>query len=317
MSHGKIGIWMYKNDGGIIPRTKLIKMLRDKGYEVIDDFDLRKCYCINNFVMTEDGRDLTSLDLLFHMNADERSDQQIDMLHALELSGVKVINPFYPFENARDKFISNMKLRKAGIKVPDSLLIGNNFSDSFMKKLFDDWGSILVKPRKWFGGQGIVKFDNYEHFMDLYGLIEKHFSQLFLQRFIPFTKQDYRVEIINGEVVDYYSRAKEHQFKTNVHLGGHVVPSAYDEEKIILAKKAAKALDIPITIVDIIQSSENGESYVLEVNDSLGVFIEAHSNYAKLKIYEELSHDDKKLNMLFDYIVLQMKTLNKVKKEIL
>ncbi len=309
MSRGKIGIWMYKNQGGITPRNKLIKMLRDEGYEVVHDFDMRKCYCFNNSVMTENGIDLTSLDLMFHMNADERSDHQIDILHALDAAGVKVINPYCQFENARDKFISNLKLRKAGIKVPDSLLIGNNFSESFMKNLFNDWGSVLIKTRKSFGGKGIIKFDDFEHFMDYYGITEKCFSQLFLQRFISFTGGDYRVEIINGEVVGYYSRENEHQFKTNVHQGGRCVPCAYNEEKISLAKKAAKVLDIPITIVDIIQSTETGESYVLEVNDSMGIFLEAGLKDSNLKLYEEFAYDNKKLLMLFDYIIWQMKNL--------
>jgi ribosomal protein S6--L-glutamate ligase len=311
VSKGKIGIWMYKNDGGDVPRSKLIKMLQKEDYEVIHDFDMRKCYCINNTVITEDGIDLSSLDLLYHMNADERNDHQITMLHALEISGVKVINPYYQFENARDKFTSNMLLSKAGIKVPESLLIGINFSESFIKNIFDKWKSILIKPRRWFGGQGIVKFDNFEYFMDFYGLIKNSFSQLFLQKFIPFSDKDYRVELINGEVVDYYSRHKIHQFKTNGHAGGYPVISEYDEKKIILAKNAAKILNIPLTIVDMIESSEDGEIYVLEVNDTLGIFVESVAHFSKLNFPKELADDDKKLRMLFDYIVLEMKKLKK------
>src|SRR3990172_4119477 len=173
---------------------------------------------------------------------------------------------------------------------------------------------LISYSRKLFGGLGIVKFENFEHFMDCFGMIEKEFSEFFLQRFIPFDKRDYRVEIINEEVVGYYSREKNHYFKTNVHQGGRSVPCEYDEEKITLAKKAAKALDIPTTIVDIIQSTEDKTSYVLEVNDCMGIFLESAIHSENHKIYKELAYDDKKLHMLFEYIIFQMKNIKKVKR---
>lgn len=306
MKKGLIGIWMYKNDGGDESCRSLVDKLREEGYEVIDDFDMRKCYCIDSQVMTEDGRDLSKLDLLFHMNADERSEHQNSILYALEMAGVHLINPYMVHEIARDKFISNFVLQKAGISVPPSILINNEFSEPVVKDLFDQWGSVLLKPRRWFGGKGIMKFDSFEKFKDFCLATDGFYQQYFLQKYIPFDSCDYRVELINGEVVGCYSRQKKHDYKTNQTAGAIPIPCVYDQNKIDLAKRAAGVLNIPVTIVDIVHSVSDGKFYVLEVNDSIGVFIESYSRNHGNKIHREFSYDQKKIDMLVKYINLQM-----------
>lgn len=311
MSKGKIGIWMYRNAGGIEPQQELVARLRDLGYEVINDFDMRKCYCLDNRIITEDGRDLTTLDLLFHMNADERTPHQNSILQTFALAGVHVINPVTAYEQARDKFLSNFLLRRSGIRVPQSILINNDFPESILKGIFAEWKSVLLKPRKWFGGRGIIKFDAFAQFMDFYIATRQFYTEFFLQRYIPFLERDYRVELINGEVASYYSRKKQHAYKTNVHAGGQVIPCKYDKNKVVLAKRAAMALSIPVTIVDLIESTEDGEVYVLEVNDCLGVFNEAYGRDCGLDVSALPHHDEQKLNLLVAYLDSQMKKLNK------
>lgn len=309
MKKGLIGIWMYKNQGGEKPRSVLIDRLQAEGYEVIADFDMRKCYCLNNAIMTENGRDLSKLNLLFHMNADERSEHQNSILRALEMAGVRLLNPYVPHEIARDKFVSNFMLQQAGINVPPSILVNNEFSEVVIKNIFDQWGSVLLKPRRWYGAKGIIKFDDFEQFID-FALANKNFyTQYFLQKFIPFNDHDYRVELIDGKVMGCYNRRKNHSYKTNYHAGGGLISCADDENKILLAKQAAAALNIPITIVDIVQSVVDDRPYVLEVNDTMGVFIESLARYFDEKIYDEFAYDQKKIDMLVEYINLQMEKI--------
>jgi ribosomal protein S6--L-glutamate ligase len=308
MKKGKIGIWMYRNDGALHAHNQLVQELVTREYEVVDNFDMRQCYCVNNKIFTEDGRDLTSLDLLFHMNFDERSEHQNDILHTFEMAGVTVINPCGPHELARDKFASNFKLRQAGVNVPASALIGNDAPYDLMKNLFNEWGSLLIKARREAGGRGIIKIDSCEQFMDIYAATKKFHPNFFLQKFIPFDDRDYRVELVAGEVLFCHSRQKSAGFKTNVHAGyAKHVPCEYDEKFITMAKAAAKAINIPLTIVDIVKSTTDGEYYVLEVNDSMGMYVEGYANSLENKLDKSFSGIDKrKIQWLVTYIIATM-----------
>jgi ribosomal protein S6--L-glutamate ligase len=299
----KIGLWMYSNQGGDIIQNKLKTNLQKSGYEVFNDFDLRKCHSFNDKIITEQGFDLTSLDLLFHMNADERSDHQNSILQALDRK-IKVVNPYSKNEDARDKFLSNFILHNAKIKTPPSILIPIDISESFIFDIFNKWKSILLKPRRWYGGKGIMKFDSAEQFLDFRYLGQSFFNEFFLQKFIPFQDRDYRVEIIGNKFIGHYSRIKGHSFKTNVKAGGSVVLNKYDEKKINLAQRAAAALNLDITIVDMIDSKEDNEPYVIEVNDSLGVFesVDTLPTIDKKTHDEFIDYDTKKMQALTQYL---------------
>ena len=298
----KIGLWMYTNKGGNVVQEKLRRNLQEKKYDVFNNIDLRKCYSLNNKIMTENGFDLTSLDLLFHMNAEERTEHQNSMLQALSQAGVKLINPYQQHENARDKFISNFILSSAGIRTPPSVLVPIDVSDDFIKNLFSQWKSIILKPRRWFGAKGIMKFDSAEQFFDFRLTVQSVFSQFFLQKFIPFEYGDYRVEIIGKKFISHYSRKKSHSYKTNLKASGTITKNNYDEKKVNLGIKAAKAMGLSVTIVDMIDSIEDNETYVLEVNDSLGVFLSDLTGYDQKSCDQFIESDHKKMQMLTEYL---------------
>lgn len=66
----KVGLWMYKNDGGDIIQERLKSKLIKNNIFVLNDFDLRDCYIVNDKILTSNGYDLTKLDCLYYMNAD-------------------------------------------------------------------------------------------------------------------------------------------------------------------------------------------------------------------------------------------------------
>ena len=63
----KVGIWMYENDNGINIKRKLVSRLKELGYEVYSDFDMRECYLKNSKVYSKDGYCLSDLDILYHI----------------------------------------------------------------------------------------------------------------------------------------------------------------------------------------------------------------------------------------------------------
>lgn len=304
----KVGIWMYENDNGINIKKRLEKKLRDLGYEVICDFDMRNCYLKNGKVYTEEGICLSNVDIFYHMNADEQNSYQNDILRLLEMSGVKVFNNYDAFIKCKDKVIANMILRDNGINVPSSILINNHVSCEFLEKIMEEYGNIIIKPRTNHGGKGILKITDYEQFLDFYVATKNYIDNYYIEQYIEFDDNDYRVEIFNGEVVGTYCRGKCGTYKTNISSGGKMLDKEVSQEYIDIALKCAKVLGITTTIVDMIKGKNDGKIYVLEVNPIMGIFLEEGMKAGtKMPVQEDIPErfktDQKKIDFIVNYIV--------------
>ncbi len=307
----KIAIWMYTNDNGHIPRAQICEKLEATGCDVFTDFDMRDCYVIDGQVYSRCGKNLSSFDLLYHMNADEQSDYQLDILKAIEASGVKIVNETEGFFRCRDKFRANMLLRQAGVKVPKAALIGKNTPINLIEDIFEQWGKVVYKSRFGHGATGVVQFSDPEHFWDFFLATKSHIDSYYLEQFINFGKSDCRVEIFNNDVLGGYSRYKNHSFKTNISSGGQMMPRIMGREEEV-AKKSAQALGINSTIVDMVESTDDGEIYVLEVNPLLGIFVEsamkAETKMPYTEPHPEYCYDNKKVAAIVNYIFTRLES---------
>lgn len=303
----KVGIWMYENDNGINIKRKLVNILKEKGYEVYYDFDMRQCYLKDGNVYAKDGYCLSELDIFYHMNADEQNEYQNDVLRLLELSGVHVFNNFNSFYFCKDKVFANMILRDNNILVPPSMLINNNVDQEFLENILKEWGSVIVKPRKNHGGKGIVKIDNFEQFWDFYVATKNFIDNYYLEKYIDFKDNDYRVEVFNGKVVGTYCRGKHGTYKTNISSGGAMLDKEVNDEFKSIALKCAEVLGVTTTIVDMIKSTKDEKIYVLEVNPIMGIFLEEGMRAGtKMPIQNDIPEnfktDNKKIDLIINYI---------------
>jgi ribosomal protein S6--L-glutamate ligase len=299
-----VALWMYRNEGGDIIQEKIKKKLEEKGITVINDFDMRKCFCFNGKVFTKTGFDLSSVDLLYHMNADEQTEYQNEILRAIELSGVKIINPWNAFYTAKHKFMTNTLLARHGITVPPALFMHSSEILQKAEEIFEKWKKICVKSTHGHGGKGIMAFESLESFQDFVEFTSPFTDRYYIEKLIPFGDHDYRVEIFNGEVVCGYCRNKTHSFKTNIHSKGYFIETVPNKEFEEIALKAAKILNITATIVDMVQSQQDGKIYLLEVNHIMGAFVEAYleANKNTTSLYSSFTHDKEKINLLVNYI---------------
>lgn len=303
----KIGLYMYRNDGGNTVIDMLSKKMEDLGVTVISDFDLRESCVINSRVMTKSGVDLSTLNVLYHMNADERDDHQESILQALEISGVKVVNSYQSYRLAKDKFYANHILRKAQVNVPDAILLPKKLNRVILNNIFNEWGSALLKPRCGFSGKGIIKFDSCEQFEDYYYAIHPLYENFYLEKFIQFNDHDYRIELLDDFVIGGYSRKKSHSFKTNVGAGATLISNEISQDQVDIAKRAVSVIGLTASIVDMVISTVNNQLYVLEVNDSMGLFVEAClRNEHRLSadyLQSDYCYDNKKMELLANYLV--------------
>jgi ribosomal protein S6--L-glutamate ligase len=300
-----VAVWMYGNDNGHIPRARLLERLHALGLQVLHDFDMRACHVLNGRVYTACGRCLSDVDVLFHMNADEQTPHQEDILRAVEASGVTVINDCAAFFRCKDKFVANAQLRRHGVQVPESALLGPQTARPVVDELFRRWGALVYKPRGGHGAVGIVRFTDPEQFTDFLQATEGLYANYYVEQFIEFGEMDSRVEVYGGRVVGGYSRHKRHSFKTNISSGGRMMPREIREEAKV-AVAAARALQIDGTVVDMVQSRHDGRFYVLEVNPLLGIFVESAMRAGtKMEVTEPdpaYCYDDAKIEEIANHI---------------
>lgn len=306
MTKGTIALWMYKNDGGDRIQHALKDKLEEKGYKIINDFDMRDCYYFENKILTKCGQNLLDIDLLYHMNADEQTLHQNEILHALDQLSIPVVNHWDAFSKSKDKFLTNLRLKKHGILTPPSALVSTSMIASVIHQIFYSWKTVLFKPRSNHGGKGIVKFERVDQFLDFTQTMNPYLNNYYLEKFIPFGAHDYRVEIIDGKVVGGYCRTKVHAFKTNVSSGGLMTGIMPDDDCKDIAIKAAHVMGIETTIVDMLRSNEDGKIYVLEVNPILGIFVEAGIKAGEKSVVTDIhpvfANDEIKLNYLSNYL---------------
>jgi ribosomal protein S6--L-glutamate ligase len=90
-----------------------------------------------------------------------------------------------------------------------------------------------------------------------------------LQRYLPNPGEDIRVFVTGTEIVGAMKRkAAAHEWRSNIHMGGHGIAHRLSEPEAETAIKAVQAIGVEIAGVDLIVV-EN-EPYVIEVNASPG-----------------------------------------------
>jgi len=308
-----IGLWMYRNTNGDKIQQRLKELLERQGARVVNDFDLRQAYCHDGHVLTRDGFDLSACDVLFHMNADEQTPYQMNLLRAIERAGVTVVNSYAAFETASDKFATNQVLRQAGLSVAPSLLVDDHADRDMIRRIVGDWkSSVVVKSRFSFGGKGVMRLDDPDQLLDFISMTKGQNIDYYVERFIPFEDRDYRVEVLDGECIGTYSRGLVRGFKTNFSACPDLRQARFlalppDQELTAIGLRAAKAVGVTATIVDMVRSTEDGRFYILEVNCMLGIFVEAANEALGFAPRDpnayEYASDERKLQALATFLL--------------
>jgi glutathione synthase len=115
-----------------------------------------------------------------------------------------------------------------------------------LKKIIDDFGgAMVIKPLQRFGGEGVIKVStkDQENLVSLINYYVKGYENypareaIMVQEFLEIVKKegDVRILLLNGEILGAMGRKpKKGDFRTNVHVGGHVFKhEVTDQEKEI------------------------------------------------------------------------------------
>ena len=290
----KIGMWLYKNGGGDAIGKKIIKKLKERDIETLDNVNLRDATARNGNIFHKKTK-LNKLDLFFSYNAGEQTQYQAYLYQALSRV-IPMINTYESFALTEDKFHTSFVLRNEGIQTADYRLCHRDDSEE-LRKTIKKWDKMVYKPTDGWGGIGLTKIENEANLdMLLPFLNQMDLRYFYVEKFIKYDNTDFRVDIVDGQFVSCYGRkATGTDWRTNITAGGSVFMREVNDEIIDVATKAAKACGTDIAGVDIIYDLEKEEYVVLEVN---GIPAFATPDQEKMG----LNFNDKKIDLIVDMI---------------
>lgn len=194
----------------------------------------------------------------------ERIVTRMDLLSGLQEAGVRIINSPKAIECAVDKWLTTQKLQQSGIPVPDTAVCEE--SDAAIELYAQLGGDVVVKPLFGSEGRGIIRVDSPDLAWRVFRSLERIGAVMYLQRFIPSIDGDYRILLLDGQVLGSMKRtAATDDFRTNAAQSGVCSPWTPGTAEIRLARQAAEATDCVFCGVDLIYDP-TGQAQVLEVN---------------------------------------------------
>ncbi|KYH36204.1 MAG: 30S ribosomal protein S6 modification protein RimK [Candidatus Bathyarchaeota archaeon B23] len=194
----------------------------------------------------------------------EQLTRRISLIEHMELSGIRVMNPCYPFRRARDKYATQYILAGAPI--------AETYTTEDLGTAYRWAGRLrtcIYKPILGHMGRGSMKFDDPDLAYNALKSLTRIGEPLILQEYLQKPGRDVRVFVVGEEVVGAaYKYGPPGSWKTNVAQGGRMVAEEVPGEILELGVKAVKALGLDYAGVDVAES-ERGP-VILEVNGAPG-----------------------------------------------
>lgn len=192
------------------------------------------------------------------------------VVRQFEMMGVFTCVKSRGLTDSRDKLRSLQLLTKSGIGLPKTVF--TNYSKN-VESVIDSVGGVpvVIKLLEGTQGLGVVLADSKKAATSVLEAFNGLKARVIVQEFIKESAgADLRAFVVDGKVVGAMKRqGKTGEFRSNLHRGGssQIIELSDDEEKAAI--RSAKALNLGVAGVDMLQSSRG--PLVLEVNSSPGL----------------------------------------------
>ncbi|MFN7105389.1 MAG: RimK family alpha-L-glutamate ligase [Pyrobaculum sp.] len=181
----------------------------------------------------------------------------------LEELGIYVMNPVTSWMVAGDKTAALLKLAKAGLPVPPTVVSENMFVGY---RAVGEFGRAVVKQTRGAMGYGVFLVENPDVAFHIFSMLLNINKPIYVQKYIEKGRGDYRVVVVGEQVVGVEYRQSE-SWKTNVAQGARPQAAKPTPELEELAVKAVKVLSLDYGGVDVAETREG--YFILEVNPTM------------------------------------------------
>jgi len=223
--------------------------------------------------------------------------QGVSVVRQLERMGKTAAVSSESILRSRDKLMCSQYLADEGIGIPNTYY-SHEVNDA--KYIIDIMGGapVVIKLLEGTHGVGVVLAENYKTAETIIETFSQTGQKFVVQEFIKESEgADIRAFVVDGKVVASMRRkAKEGEFRSNLHRGARATPIQMSDEEEATALKACKILGLKIAGVDMLQSKRG--PLILEVNASPG--LEGITTSTKINVaghvidYVEKIHAEKK-----------------------
>ncbi|MGY5957941.1 RimK family alpha-L-glutamate ligase [Kosakonia sp. BK9b] len=189
----------------------------------------------------------------------------------IEAAGVKAINSRHAIEICTDKGLQSVLFSRHEIPVPAWRVV-HQYGD--LQGLLSSFGNrFVIKPVNASWGRGVTLIDGpaslavwlaARESVDIKG---QHLPVL-VQEYIEKDNFDVRVVIVGDQPVAAIKRVSEDNWKTNTHLGAHIIPLDIDDDILRLSKAVINVLGAGVYGLDLMLNTRTGQYVVCEVNQN-------------------------------------------------
>lgn len=189
------------------------------------------------------------------------------IIRHFEILGVPTTLSSRGLMNARDKFRTLQDLSTAGIPIPPTWLVASRIRHEFVTEELPF--PVVIKLLSGTQGIGVIRVQSAIDAISIVDALDELDQRVCIQKYLENPGEDIRAFIVDGGVVAAMKRiAPPNDWRANIHAGGKGVTYELTSEEEEIVIKAARALDVGVAGVDMIQTDEG--TYVIEVNVSPG-----------------------------------------------
>jgi len=192
------------------------------------------------------------------------------ILRHFEMMGMYSLNESTSITRSRDKLRCLQILSRSGIGLPTTSYA---HSTKMTEKLIEMVGGApcVIKLIEGTQGKGVILAETPKAAESVIDGLRQMKAHFLVQEFIKESNGcDIRAFVIGDKVVASMMRkAKEGEFRSNLHRGGSAIQVDISDEEAQVAVNSAKALGLNVAGVDLLRSSRG--PLVLEVNSSPGL----------------------------------------------
>lgn len=187
---------------------------------------------------------------------------RMDLLQAVERSGIPLINPPRAMELAIDKYLCLARLAAAGVLVPETIVC-QTWQDGVAA--YEQLGPhTVVKPLFGSEGRGIMRVDDPELAHRVFKTLQRSGSVIYVQKFIDHPGHDLRVLLL-GEKLWGMRRSSDSDWRTNLSRGGTATLAEVPAELAEIVRRIGTTWELPFAGFDFLPDRD-GNCYLLEVN---------------------------------------------------
>lgn len=265
-------IVVLSTNSGLYSTKRLVEAAKDRGHDC-EVLNHTKCYVVMEKGETHiyyDDREVIGVDAIIPRIGASVTFYGSSIIRQFEMQKVFTTTSSLALVRSRDKLRSLQILARNDIGIPRTAFAKKN---SDIQSLIRQVGGppLIIKLLQSTQGKGVVLADSRKAAESVLEAFYSLDASILVQEFIHEAKAaDIRAFVVDGKVIAAMKRqGQADEFRSNLHKGGVGEPIKLSRKEKAVAIKAAKALNLKVAGVDMLQSSRG--PLVIEVNSSPGL----------------------------------------------